>query len=205
MTVSQRQSLENAVVSALGDAYHISNGGYLKHVAPYSGDMTGEDGSENFRRVVLGKSPAMLVTTGGSEIEVENNHVTIFFRTVELIVYVISQHSGRNESRARMDTVAQGDATKDPGCYKMLEDVHEVISGNDFATTGIGHARPTSESLTTRTDDVEIWALNFDVVLRSDLDPRDFGTDSLTGYSFEVNNTDQEPTNPEVSAESDLT
>lgn len=187
-------------------------GGYLHGVDPYNGEIDQTEGPEDLRRALRGRSPMILVAAVGGSFTAESQSRRRWMRLVTLELYVSSNHNRTRENRTRSDVVADGDPTADPGIYQILEDVQQILSGNDLGLSGVGPLSPRREDVLLQEKDFTVWRLLYDTATDAHTKSHDFADRQLTDYQINGNLVDDDgetvlpdPPNPLVEADGDLT
>ena len=132
---SLRQKIEDAAIELIASNLlkkRNSQCGYLANVEPYNGEIDQTDGPEDFRQKIRGGFPCVLVSMPTATLRAEAVERTRFVRNITMELYVGSDHLRDRESRLRMDENAEQDPNCDPGIYKIIEDLHELLAGNDL-------------------------------------------------------------------------
>jgi phage gp37-like protein len=210
-----RQTIEEALIAELKRLLSRElnpGGGYLQAVDEYNGDLDDADGPDDFIRALRGRSPVILVTAAGSSLSPESVTRRRWRRLISFELYVASNHSRTREHRTRSDVVADGDPTADPGIYQIIEDVQQILSGNDLGLTGVGPLSPRREDVLLQEPGFTVWRLVYDSATDAHVPPHGFADRQLTDYQINGNLVDgdgetvlPEPPNPLAEADGDLT
>ncbi len=191
--LSIRTEIEDAVIRELRALTVSRPGGYLRAVKPYQGSLTPSADDEDLNRVLLGQSPAILVTTGDSTFErdtVSNRKST---RDLELHLIIVSSMLRSQEAKARGD-----DQSRDPGVYRILEDCVRQLMMKEFLVTGASFALPRSETVIARDADKAIWLFTWGIktdVIATAADELDGDYATLRG---QINNADDDTIDPVI-------
>ncbi len=211
---SLRQKIEDAALELIrSQLQHKRNPqcGYLATVDPYNGEIDQTDGPEDFRQKIRGGFPCVLVSMPTATLRSEATERTRYVRNITMELYVGSDHLRDRESRLRMDESAEQDPSCDPGIYKIVEDLHELLAGNDLGLECVDYFEPSTEQVLLQEKGFTLWRMQFTVATDAHVSPRDAGDGSFTGYAIDSNleNTDNDPDvttfNPAAEADGDLT
>jgi hypothetical protein len=209
---SIREKLEDAIVETIGcKLAHSANpdSGYLAGVMAYNGD----EGEEDFLYRFRGQSPFVLVSSAAGEYESIGVSRVKYRRQLGINIYVGSTHLRDRLSRVRSDAASCVDSKNDPGIYKILEDIHALLSGKDLALcpSGVSSLLPVSETPVIRSEGLTVWNLQYQVMIESDVTAQDFGDQDLSGYEIDINlsvsneeTAAEQPANPAVEANTTL-
>lgn len=209
---SQRQMIEDAILITIADKFRKAcnpTDGYLDFVGPYNGEFDQAEGPQDFIRRVKGRYPMVMVGARSAVLRGESVARSRFARVHTMEIYVGSDNMRDRESQTRSDVVAEQDPTADPGCFQIVEDLHELIAGNDFADliSGVDYAEPTREEILIQEPGFTIWRMQFTIDADAHVKPRDFGDVSWTSYAIDANLDGDEvatPPNPFVEADGTL-
>lgn len=166
-SVSERKMVEDAVLIRLAK-YMRLNGGFLKALRPYNGEID-EDNADDFYRELQGDSPAILVSTG--TVRYEDGALTARQVTSALTVdmlLVSSTFRGHSErtrgdvATAAEDVVSYGD----PGIYYMLATVRRALMGRPLGVEGAGVLRPVTEQALYTIQNMTAWRAVYRVPVR---------------------------------------
>ena len=211
---SLRQKIEDAVIELISSNLQKKLNpqcGYLDFVDVYNGEIDQTEGPEDFKQKLRGGFPCVLVSMPTATLRAESAERTRFARTITLELYVGSDHLRDRESRLRMDENAEQDPSCDPGIYKILEDLHEILAGNDLGLEGVDYLEPSTEQVLLQEKGFTLWRMQFSVKTDAHVSPRDAGDGTFTAYAIDSNldNPDNDPDvdsfNPAVEADGDLT
>jgi phage gp37-like protein len=208
---SSRQTLEDLIIETLSaKLLKAANpgGGYLRAVDPYNGEMSQAEGEDDLKRILIGRSPAVLIAAVGALVRPESITRRRFRREVDVDVYCISAHMRARESRLRSDIAAERNGTEDPGIFQIIEDVSTLLSGNDFDAPGISPMVPTNEEPLLRLDGFTVWRVQFEVKVDAHVRPWDAGDGQpFLSYSLKSQvdgHPADDPPNPIVEADGDI-
>lgn len=188
MSDALRTEIEDGIIALLRPLLVENKGGYLKAVAPYQGPIEPDPEDENLSRVLNGRTPAVLVTTGDSEF----GDVGMMGRLVDERIFV---HTLCCESNfASQEKKARGsDAGSSPGLYKIMQDVRERLQAQSPAECAEVLV-PTAVVAISR-GDLQIWRIDWRVDTTSDLPDLDADDAAYTSKTIEGNLPDTaEPT-----------
>ncbi len=208
-----RQTIETALIDELKRQLSRElnpGGGYLQTVEEYNGEIDQSDGPEDFIRALRGRSPAILVTAAGGSLSPESVSRRRWRRLISFDLYVASKHNRTREHRTRSDVVADGDPTADPGIYQIVENVQQILSGNDLGLDGVGPLSPRREDVLLQESGFTVWRLVYDTATDAHVQPHGFADRQLTDYQINGNLVDEDgetvlPSPPNPFVESDDT
>ena len=211
---SLRQKIEDAAIELIASNLQRKRNtqcGYLDLVGPYNGEFDQTEGPDDFIRRIRGQFPCVLVSMPSATLRAEAVERTRFTRTISMELYVGSDHLRDRESRLRTDEAAEQDPSCDPGIYKIVEDLHELLAGNDLGLECVDYFEPSTEQVLLQEKGFTLWRMQFTVITDAHVSPRDAGDGTFTGYAIDSNleNTDADPDvitfNPAVEADGDIT
>lgn len=214
MAATIRQQIEDGVIAELEERIgRLKNpqSGYLTAIEPYNGEITDSDGPEDMRLALRGRSPVVLVTAAGAALTPESVTRRRYMRRITVELYAISNHLRSRPDRLRRDVVAAGDATADPGIYRIAEDVQQLLSGNDLGLAGVGPLSPAREDVLLQLKDFTVWRLVYVTDTDAHVAPWDSGDQLMSAYQIDGNLVDEDgetvlpsPPNPMAEADGDL-
>jgi len=155
--VSQRRDIENAVIRELSPLLR-TRGRYLKAIEPYNGPLAPEADDHDLVRVLLGRAPAVLVSTGSGDYDRVNIRRRMAQLDIQVELLVLSGNLRSGESRNRGDGF-----DPDPGVYQIIEDVREHIFGIELGVRGVGWLVPAGERPVIRSPALGAWQLTYQV------------------------------------------
>lgn len=200
-------TLETALIAALAPMLR-TNGGYLRAVERYNGEVSG-DSLDDVKRRLNGRCPAVLVAAHAARYDTENVQRRRFGKRISVDVWMVSNHLRSREARMAGDVVSAGDATADPGLQQIEHDIQQLISGDDLDVSGAGVWIPTTVDVVVQEDDLCIYRAVYSVVADAHVQP--FDNDEDGQYeSVLVEGHDADigvgvPPNPVTEGEVDLT
>lgn len=194
--MSIRAQAEDAVIAALADL-RKSAGGYLQALEPYQGTLEPGSDDADVAATLLGRRPAILVTTGDGEYKNASVSRRIADHQFDIVLLVISGNLRSRVARARGDGFAA-----DPGIYEIIEQVRDRLMGVEFGVDGLGFAVPSSERFVLRTPDLTVCALSY--AISADAQAREPIADDYVAIRVEVNDDDEHAADPIVQATKDL-
>lgn len=205
---SSRETAEDLIISALQVLLKSSNpaNGYLRSLDEYNGEVDESDGSlDDLRRLLMGRSPAVLVSAIGGTLRSQSITKRGFRRELEIELYFVSSHLRSRESRLRSDVSSVGDPTKDPGIYQIMEDVHDILAGQTLGSVVIAPLIPLREDPIVRVSDFTVWRVRYETKVDASVKPHDYGDGQpLSAYSvrsqIDGHPVDESP-NPIVTAD----
>lgn len=139
-------AIANAAIERLAPL-HRDAGGYLHAIEPYNGEFTGKRGLDDIKRALLGRQPAILVTTGTTRTRVRALDRRKRELDVDLILFIVSAHWSSPVAQRAGDELATLDPTLDPGVDEIRWDALELIladqgrllSGSGFTGKRVEH------------------------------------------------------------------
>lgn len=161
-TLSERQAIEDVVLCRLA-GLDAANGGFVRHLGPYNGDDAG-DAEEDMYRHLVGKAPAILVTTGTAQSRGKSIRATDDEDDLNVEVLVVSTHWRDPVDRVRARQEAgepNGDRPPrplaDPGAYHMLYCVRRLLMGRHAGLAAAGHLRRVGEAPLVQSKGMSVW------------------------------------------------
>jgi hypothetical protein len=208
---TQRQAVEDAIIQTLERRLSKTidpRNGYLRTIGPYNGEIDESDGADDFRRRIRGQLPAVLVSAGEAALDSQSTTKRKFVRVLDTEIFCASNHRRSRENRLRADVVSEGDASADPGIYKIVEDIQTLISGSLLDVDGVGPMMPTREEVLLQLADLTVWRLTYRIRIDANVELISFGDQPLESYELNSNLDPDDvtsPPNPFVEADEDLT
>jgi len=209
--ISQRQQLEDEIIARLklSIGRPTSPTGYVRLIEPYNGEIDETDGPEDIREALRGRVPAILVTANVSMLRSISVTKALFRRTISFELYCVSDHLRSPKSRLRADAAHQTDSRRDPGIYKMVEDIAETLQGQPCLVPGAGPLMPSREDVLLQRPDFTAWRLQYDCTVDSFNKPFDYSETDLLSIGLEGDLTDgdidgEDAPNPIVQATVDV-
>jgi hypothetical protein len=200
-----RKSYEDAVITALETALLAetlpggATGGYVKLVTPYNGPLAPTADDPQLRRLKENGTPAIGVTTGDgdySDIALRQRKSTLN-AALELLV-VCSNYRGAEEHN-------RGDGIDDdPGVYQLIEDIRNVLFGEELGVDGAGFALPAAEAVVLRTAEETVWRLSYDVDFDANRPAPDADADDYAELETQVNNAEDATIDPITTSRTDI-
>lgn len=197
-----RTRLEDSVVAELEmNLGTAAEGGYLRLVKAYAGDIGPTRTDDDLMRLTQGVAPAVLVQTGDGTY---NDHTIGRIATLDIVLnlFLVSQNLRSQEDRVRSTEDAH------PGIYEMIEDVRNRLWRRELACPGVGFLLPREESSILRTPDMSIWLLTYSVDTDAKLPAIEEEAGDLLGIDNDHNfpaAEDGAPLNPVIQSEVELT
>jgi hypothetical protein len=130
--------------------------GYLEALEPYQGSLDPAEDDPDLNRVLQGRAPAVLVTTGDGDYDgvVIDRRRADWNVTLELLL--VSAHLRSSLARARWDGIGG-----DPGIYQMIDDVRDRLFGKELAAAGAGTLIPLGYQALSRSGGKTLWRASF--------------------------------------------
>lgn len=119
-------------------------GKYLEALDYYRGELSGD--ADQAMAKLRGRSPAVLVTVGGSDPEPKSANKRSYLYRYQIEIAVISNHMQSLEARE----VGGGDKFEenaDPGVGKILHDIRGLLAGRKLNVAGCNTLIPEGESI----------------------------------------------------------
>jgi hypothetical protein len=196
--VSLLEQLEDLVVARLtpllapglgGDA-----GGYLEALEPFQGDDLPSGDDEDLNRILQGRAPAVLITTGDGEYSNESIGGQSVRHTVDLLILIVSQNQRSKESQARGDGFSA-----DPGLYQLQEDVFDYLQGWQPDVDFVGQLRAVDHSRNLPIDDPRLMRqLRYRTWMDLEASDPDAGEEDLLTIKGQINNADDPAADPVI-------
>jgi hypothetical protein len=157
----QRELVRDAVLERLEPLKEL----YLRTLKGIAGTFDRTD-VDWFRKTIQGQTPAVLVALGRkafAPVGITGRHDG-YLATLELHVYVLTDHMRAELARVAGDEPSRTDLTKDPGIETILEHVEELLDGFDGyedESNTVHPLIPADEDEVWHGDDFTIWRLRF--------------------------------------------
>lgn len=140
-----RTRIEDAVVDALQRLKAGYPNGYLQAIEPYQGSLEPRSDDPELNRVLNGRTPAVLVTTDDASWPNLGNTLQRAEGPCDVVLLLVSRNLRSMEATARGDAL-----DRDPGLYKILEDVRGWLMGAHVEHPDIGRPYPLNERIVER-------------------------------------------------------
>lgn len=151
---SERTALERAVLAALVGLRRES-GGYLAALDLYAGEL-GASELDEVKQNLGGRAPAVLVSVGDVRYESKAISRRLYAATLDLRLFVVSDHLRSRVARAHGDEVSAADPTADPGINRILIDCRSRLAGETLGLAGFGPIEPVEEERMVEVTDISI-------------------------------------------------
>ncbi len=213
---SQRETLEDAMIEEISSRLLLSQNpaaGYLGFCDAYNGELEpDEDALEDFKRRIGGAFPAVLIAAGPSPMSSEGSTRKRFKREIMMDVFVASNNLRSREHRNRQDPALATNKTRDPGIYTIVENIHQLVAGNDFAIDGVGPGSPIREEPLIQIDEFTIWRLVYQFNADANVESWETGDGQLLTSYFLKSQFNEDPAedltdippNPLVESQGDI-
>lgn len=146
---ARRTQTEDVVVKAIKDGLD-----YLQAVAPYQGELgVRREEIDDAYRLLAGRAPAVLVTTGDSVSLATTIGRTQGIKDVEVELYLISTDLRSREERTRGLH----------GIYQIAEDIQRLLIGRDVGVPGVGRLSLWKEERLVHSAALCIWRVLYQV------------------------------------------
>lgn len=174
---AQRTLLRAAIAAQFSDLM-LANGGYVRAIKSIPRPL--KDSEEELGWIGMhaqGQSPCIIIALGGKKYESVDVGADVYRANIDVAIYICSTNvRGLIEGRLETDTVAAGDATKDPGIDTMLEHVEERLLGQSFKLGGLASQRtsemdPESEDELFTNGELSIWEQKYSVWVPREVNP----------------------------------
>lgn len=157
------EDLELAVANAIKAEPTMA---YLRQVIVTNIIDAGTDEAiDEFRRALVGQMPAVIVDAPGAQYEVLATTKRRFKKTIALRIYVASNHQRSRGARTTTDVVATVNPLADPGVKQIVEQIQQLISGEDFDAGGVGRILPLEEGALIQAKDFTLWRSSYAVAV----------------------------------------
>jgi phage gp37-like protein len=160
--------LEDRVVLAL-QRLHVENGGYLRTVELYNGELDTDDTAADFFRSCLAGSPAIFVACSGASYQRSGR---AYREDLGLVLLLASQHVRSRLAQVRGDIAAGADVgdpealpTSDPGIYTMKRDARRELVGQTWLD-GMGGLVIKREAIVLHQPALTLWQMEFEAEYR---------------------------------------
>jgi hypothetical protein len=171
-SLSERKVVEDGVILRLTGLLR-SNGGWLKLLKPYNGEID-EESQDDVMSIVQGNNPAILVSTSTGRYDEQSitargiSHVL----TVDILCVSSTMSGPAERTRGYVDTGPDAvvDAG-DPGIYFMLASVRAALMGRWLGIEAAGTLRPVSELMLYTTANHTAWRAIYRVPVRINARP----------------------------------
>jgi hypothetical protein len=150
--MSFRADIEDAVIELLEDV------AVLKKVAPYNGELGGDNVVEGVKRVLLGNLPGVLVQVcDASTVSVSTSRR----RSVKVfeIDIIVAASTLRSREETNRDAVTGGRA----GAYDAIEAIELALQGVELDVDGVGRLVLQTESVIVQTPDLTVFECTYRV------------------------------------------
>lgn len=160
----ERAMVEEFVVIHLQRLHYLA-GGYARFIGYYNGELDTEQGANDLLTHVRNEGlPGILVATGAGTYEPKSTTARHYAEHLQVEVLFASAHVRAYPTRLRGD-VASGDddldldayPTKDPGIYRMMRDVRDVLLGFSPELEGVGKMKILREDVVLQTPAITLW------------------------------------------------
>jgi hypothetical protein len=196
--VSLLEQLEDLVIARLtpllAEGLGGDEDGYLEALEPWQGDDLPRGGDEDLNRILQGRAPAVMITTGDGEYSNESIGFETTRHTVDLLILIVSQNLRSKEAQARGDGFSS-----DPGLYQLQEDVFDRLEGWQPGVDFIGRLRAVDHSRNLPIDDPRLMRrLRYRTWMDIEPNPPDSGDEDLLTIKGQINNVDDDAADPVI-------
>jgi phage gp37-like protein len=141
----------------------IRQGGYLKALDHYNGELDTPEGREALYARVGGALPAVLVSTGDEQYKMHNKRGNDWRNSLELEVLVFSDARRSREAQNLGDEHNVVDETIDPGCYQILEDIFNLVTNRQTGDCRNSRFEPEFTRVVIQTPEFTMWRTRFNL------------------------------------------
>jgi phage gp37-like protein len=174
----ERTMIEQAVRLLL-DRYLVKNGGYLRSVEFYNGELDTDAAAGALIEQLLAGAPAILIGTGQAVYRRRSTSSKIYEVQQQIEILHGSAHLRSPASRLHGDvSTGQDDSDPetlpayDPGIYRMMRDVRDEILGRPSYLSTLGTVMINREDVVLQAPGLTLWRQVFGVEYRWRLAPR---------------------------------
>lgn len=196
---SERAMLEEGLAAALAPLLRV-NGGYLTAIEPYNGELDRADGVEDIFRALLGRSPAILISSSLATVRTRSLRRTRSLSSLNLELLVVSNHLRSPATRNLGDHVSALDPTADPGSYQMLVGIRKLLMGQRLPVAGCQPLILVNEAVVIQVPEMTAWRVVYEARVRL-AQPERSANGTLESIEHRHNLIDGEPVNPVVVGE----
>lgn len=138
----EQAMMEDSIVLML-QPLHAHQGGYLKLLGYYNGELDSQQGVDDLMRQAATNAPFVLVAAGANSYESRSTSKQMWRNSMTMELLFGSANLRSHQSRLRGDVAAGADdlddlPTRDPGIYRMVRDVRNLILGRNPGVAGGG-------------------------------------------------------------------
>lgn len=171
-----RTVIEAQVKLAL-DKLRRERGAYLASLDFYNGELDTDEGLQALSTQLLSNCPAILIATGQSVYKRKATSGRVYEVTLQIELLFASSSMRSPEARLHGDInsgadLAIGDdeaesyPTYDPGVYRMMRDVRDILLGDDFRLEGFGTIDASREDVVLTVPELTLWRCVYTVEYR---------------------------------------
>lgn len=149
---------------------HRHNGGYLRSLGYYNGELDSQQGVEDlYKHLRNSGTPGILIATGAGVYRPKSTSARHYKVDLNLEILFASAHVRSFPSRLRGDVAAGEDVDideypdRDPGIYRMMRDVRDMLLGFDHGLDGLGTMRILREDVVFQDPAVTLWRVVYAV------------------------------------------
>ena len=157
---AQRTVAEQGVLQWL-EPLHIRQGGYLRLLDHYNGELDSDAGMDALFAKVRGSLPAVLAATGDETYTKRSTRGKDYWTDCEIEVIVFSNIRRSREAQNIGDERGLNVATVDPGCYVILNDVFTKLTTRWSGDARMERYRPTFTKVVKQLPDMTMWRIRF--------------------------------------------
>jgi Domain of unknown function (DUF1834). len=166
-SVSEHREIEDGVLIRLAGLMR-ENGGFLFALEPYNGEIDERDGVDDFYRELIGRAPAVLVSTSAGRYRSQSVRATEYRHdvTIEILAVSNSLRGHTDRTRGEVGTGSEDAPTGDPGIYHMVAAVRRLLMGRSLGIAEAGRLRPVSSQVLFQVQGGTAWRLVYRVQVR---------------------------------------
>ncbi len=196
----QRTLIRAAIASRLAPLLK-ANGGFLARIAAMPRPLRSRDEDEIGLLVnqLSGVTPAVLIALGRLPLQSTNTDGREWSGELEIVLYAVSS-SARSfvDGRLASDGVAAADPTADPGIEAMLEQIRQLLLGQDLGVNTTSEFRGHAEDELYTFSDITIWEQHYTMQLEIEINPNRAITEIATEVLVDNDLDGADPVNPLV-------
>jgi phage gp37-like protein len=165
-SLAERTVIEDGVILAL-QRLLIFNGGWLKALEPYNGDLDEQDGVPDYYRQLAGRAPAVLVTTSTARYKPRSTRQAFYELEHQLELLIVSTHWRSPVARTRGDAAPEAALpSRDPGAYHTMAACRALLLGRRLGVEPASLLRPLTEVVVVQAQGLCVWRQVYEITYR---------------------------------------
>lgn len=197
---SERAMLEASLIAALSPLLRV-HGRYLRAVEHYNGEIDRAQGVEDVYRALLGRQPAILVSSSLASRRSRSISRTRSISILNLELLLVSAHLRSPVARNLGDDVSAMTPTADPGAYQMMVDIRKLLDGRRLPVAGSSPLVWNDEAIVIQVPEMTAWRVVYQTRVRLVQQPG-LASGQFESVEHRHNLIDADPVNPVVVGES---